>query len=103
VLDANILIRAVLGNRVRSIIEAYCESVSFFVPETAYHEAETHLATLVTARGGQPDKAIALLRSLTGLVDLIGIEIYGGFEAEARDPSLPAIPMIGPSWLLRSL
>jgi predicted nucleic acid-binding protein len=57
VLDANILIRAVLGNRVRRILEEYAESVSFFIPESAYAEAEEHLASLVTKRGGDPAKA----------------------------------------------
>jgi hypothetical protein len=38
VLDANILIRAVLGQRVRHILESYAESVSFFLAETAYLE-----------------------------------------------------------------
>jgi hypothetical protein len=42
VLDANILIRAVLGQRVRIILESHAERVSFFVPETAYLEAEEH-------------------------------------------------------------
>ena len=36
VLDANILIRAVLGQRVRRIIEDHAEQVSFFVPQLAY-------------------------------------------------------------------
>ena len=36
VLDASILIRAVLGQSVRRILEA------FFIPETAYAEAEEH-------------------------------------------------------------
>lgn len=54
VLDANILIRAVLGNRVRRILEEYADSVSFFIAESAYSEAEEHLATLVTKRGGEP-------------------------------------------------
>ena len=30
-------------------------SISFFVPETAYTEAEEHLATLVWRRGGDPE------------------------------------------------
>ncbi|MBI2689301.1 MAG: hypothetical protein HYX27_23600 [Acidobacteria bacterium] len=34
VLDANILIRAVLGPRVRRILEAHADSITFFVPET---------------------------------------------------------------------
>ena len=64
VVDANILVRAVLGTRVREVIETYAGSASFFVPETAYSEAEEHVATLVVKRGGDPEKAIALLRSL---------------------------------------
>jgi predicted nucleic acid-binding protein len=34
VLDANILIRAVLGQRVRRILEAHAADISFFVPES---------------------------------------------------------------------
>lgn len=61
VLDANILIRAVLGNQVRPILERYTDSVSFFVPDSAYLKAEAHLAVLVEKRGGDPAKALALL------------------------------------------
>ena len=85
VVDANILVRAVLGRRVREVIETYAGEVSFFVPESAYAEAEEHLAALVIGRGGDPEKALALLRSLGRLVDLIGSEVYGEFEAEARE------------------
>lgn len=42
VLDANIPIRAVLGTRVRRLLEKHADSVSFFVPESAYMEAEEH-------------------------------------------------------------
>jgi predicted nucleic acid-binding protein len=85
VVDANILVRAVLGRRVREVIETYAGEVSFFVPESAYVEAEEHLATLVTKRRGDPEKALALLRSLGRLVELIGSEVYGEFEVEARE------------------
>ena len=50
VIDANILVRAVLGRRVREIIEPYAEHASFFVPEVAYAEAEEHVPTLVSRR-----------------------------------------------------
>ena len=46
VVDANILVRAVLGRRVREVIETYAGDVSFFVPESAYAEAEEHLRHL---------------------------------------------------------
>lgn len=85
VVDANILVRAVLGRRVRELIETYAGEVSFFVPESAYAEAEKHLAALVIKRGGDPEKALVLLRCLGRLVDQIGSEVYGEFEAEARE------------------
>jgi predicted nucleic acid-binding protein len=72
VLDANILVRAVLGKRTREMIEKYGESVSFFVPEVAFAEAEEHLPALVTRRGGDPRKAIALLDALGQLMEIIG-------------------------------
>jgi predicted nucleic acid-binding protein len=59
--------------------------VSFFVPDVAYAEAEEHLPALVIRHGGDPGKALALLRSLASLVELIGSEVYGEFEAEARE------------------
>ena len=58
---------------------------SFFVPETAYAEAEEHLPALIVKRGGDPEKALALLRSLRPLVVLIGREVYGELEADARE------------------
>lgn len=75
VLDANILIRAVLGKRARELIETHFETVSFFVPETAHAEAEEHLAVLAARRGGDLETALALLRSLARLWELIGAEI----------------------------
>ena len=85
VLDANILVRAVLGKRVREVIETFAGQASFFVPEGAYAEAEEHLPALVVRRGGDPEKAIKLLRTMRGLVELIGSEVYGDFESDARE------------------
>jgi predicted nucleic acid-binding protein len=85
VIDANILVRAVLGTRVREVIETCAGQVSFFLPEVAYAEAEEHLPALVVKRGGDPGKALTFLRSLSGLVELIGSEVYGDFESDARE------------------
>ena len=84
VLDANILIRAVLGTRVRRILEQYAAGVSFFVPESALSEAEEHLATLITKRGGDPATGLGLLRAMAGLADVVSSDLYGDYEAEAR-------------------
>ena len=50
VVDANILIRAVLGRRVRQLIADACDRVSFYVAEANYDEATHYLAELAPAR-----------------------------------------------------
>jgi len=84
VLDANILIRAVLGLRVRHILETHADNISFIVPEPAYAEAEEHLAALVVRRGGDPMKAIRALKAVAGLTTMVGTDVYGNFEGESR-------------------
>jgi predicted nucleic acid-binding protein len=82
---------------VREVIAAYVGGVSFFFPEVAYADAEEHLTALVIRRGGDPEKALSLLRALGRMVELIGSEVYGEFEAEARerlghrDPERPVL------------
>jgi hypothetical protein len=97
VIDANILVRAVLGKRVRGVIEAYAEDVSFFVPEVAFAEAEEHLPALVIKRGNDPGQALAFLRTLGRLVEMIGSDVYGEFEAEARERLGQRDPMTCPN------
>jgi predicted nucleic acid-binding protein len=84
VLDANILIRGVLGQRVRRILEAHADEISFFVPETAYAEAEEHLTTLICNRGGDPEAGLISLRSMAALGTIVSPDLYRDFEAEAR-------------------
>ncbi|MDP9054082.1 MAG: PIN domain-containing protein [Acidobacteriota bacterium] len=93
---ANILIRAVLGIRVRRILETYADSVFFFIPELALSEAQEYLATVVTMRGGDPAKALRLLDAIVRLVDLVDTDIYGEHETEARNSSVLATRTIGP-------
>jgi predicted nucleic acid-binding protein len=52
VIDANILIRAVLGVRVRSLIERYCDVVAFYIAEANAEEAEFYLSTELAAKRG---------------------------------------------------
>ncbi len=102
VVDANILVRAVLGKRVREAIETHAEEVLFFVPETAYAEAEEHLSALVVKHGGDPEKALVLLRSLGRLMEQIGSDVYGEFEWKRENGWRGGTRKIGPYWLVRS-
>ena len=51
VLDANILIRAVLGKRVRDLIFENAARVKFFSPAVAYSDARKYLPALLEKRG----------------------------------------------------
>lgn len=54
VLDANILIRAVLGKRARHLLEAYAvHGIRFYAPQVAYADAEKYLPDLLIKRGNR--------------------------------------------------
>ena len=83
VLDANILIRAVLGLRVRTLLASY-GTVVFFAPDTAYEEARKHLPEILTKRGVAPQAALALLDSLAEVIQPVQRDTYESFEHAAR-------------------
>lgn len=84
VLDANILIRAVLGQRVRQLIAESCEDVAFYVAEANYEEAEHYLAELAPARGIGELVWRAALDSVMVAVQLVGQGELALMEEEAR-------------------
>jgi predicted nucleic acid-binding protein len=84
VLDANIPIRAVLGRRVREILEDHFTSTRFFVPDTAIAEAREHLPEILLKRGVNPESAMVVLDELPDLIGCIDDEVYGRFEKTAR-------------------
>jgi predicted nucleic acid-binding protein len=83
VLDANILIRAVLGRRVRELILEYVESVKFFAPDVAYADARKYLPELLTKRGVDVVPAMAVLDALESIVQPLEFELYAGFQQQA--------------------
>lgn len=85
VLDANILIRAVLGRRVRQLIEAYAvQGVRFFAPDIAFEDAEKYLPSLLKKRGKPDIDVPALLEYLRHLIEPVERDLYATFEYEAR-------------------
>ena len=75
VLDANILIRAVLGKRVRELILENAATVKFFAPTVAYDDARKHLPSLLEKRGISEGAALAVLASLESIVQSVDEEI----------------------------
>lgn len=80
VLDANILIRAVLGKRVRELIFDNAATVKFFSPDIAYVDARKYLPTLLKKRGVDAGAAMLVLDRLEGVVQPIDVELYEGMQ-----------------------
>jgi len=79
VLDANILIRAVLGRRVRQLIETYAsQGVRFFAPDVAFDDAEKYLPPLLKKRG-KPHDLSGSLGYLRNVIEAVPPETLCGF------------------------
>jgi predicted nucleic acid-binding protein len=95
VLDANILIRFVLGKTVPALLTAHAPTIDFLAPDTAFGEARRHLPSILRARGddgtGEAD-ALAALEALTAIVTPVPASSYEPMRTSAlarigqRDP-----------------
>ena len=83
VLDANILIRAVLGRRVRELILKNADTVKFFAPAIAYADARKYLPALLEKRGVKGSTALAVLDSLATVVQIVDEELYVDMQVQA--------------------
>ena len=83
VLDANILIRAVLGRRVRELIFENAARVRFFSPSVAYSDARKYLPELLEKRGVQGNAALAVLDRLESVVLSVEAEVFEGMRQQA--------------------
>lgn len=84
VLDANILIRAVLGNKVRTLIKANIETVDFFTPDVCLADAQKYLPILFKKRSIPAEPALILLNSLTSLLHVVDDLVYKSSIEEAQ-------------------
>ena len=84
VLDANILIRAVLGKKVRNTIQKYANSAQFFTPDVCFADARKYLPALFAKRNLPADEAIAVLQELTNFIAAVDANLYEIYEVEAK-------------------
>jgi predicted nucleic acid-binding protein len=83
VLDANILIRAVLGVQAREIIERHADTVAFFAPALAFDEARRHLPKIAGKQDVDPAPLLASLDRLAVIVELVPSEMVTPYESAA--------------------
>ena len=87
VLDANILIRAVLGQKVRDLILSHAATVHYFAPDVAYADARKYLPDLLARRGVDSVPAMTMLDRLEAIVRPLDADFY----AAARQGALHRI------------
>ncbi len=83
VLDANILIRAVLGKRVRELILEHAATIKFFAPDVAYADARKYLPALLDKRGVNSAAAMTVLDALEAVVLPLDFDLYAGLKPQA--------------------
>jgi predicted nucleic acid-binding protein len=84
VLDANILIRAVLGKRVPSLLRRYAEQGGFVAPDSVFREAREELPVILARRRMPVAPGLTTLDSIGILVQTVELETYAPMEAIAR-------------------
>lgn len=85
VIDANILIRAVLGSRVLGLLRKYAGRVEFAAPDAAFREAREHLPGILEGRKIPAALAMETLDLLMRWVQTVEVDTYASFETVARE------------------
>jgi predicted nucleic acid-binding protein len=84
VIDANILIRAVLGKKVRDTIQTFAPTTQFFTPDLCYDDAVKYLPILFAKRNLSSEDALDVLANLTCLIQIVDNSLYSLYEVEAK-------------------
>jgi predicted nucleic acid-binding protein len=84
VLDANILMRAVLGTRVRELVARYGKRIDLVAPDFAFDEARKHLPRIIQQRNLAAEPFMAYFVTLYNVIQTVEPEVYCVFEAIAR-------------------
>jgi predicted nucleic acid-binding protein len=85
VLDANILLRAVFGVRVRDLLDAFEQEVAFHAPDESFEDAQANIPLIAATRKIDPLEGFAVLEHLATFIKVMEYAAYGAHEVEARD------------------
>jgi len=92
VLDANILLRAVFGVRVRGLLEAYEDSVSFHCPDVCLEDARKYIPNVAARKSLDQASCLVALDEIAKIVAIVERGLYLDFKSSAlariasRDP-----------------
>lgn len=92
VLDANILLRAVLGQRVLELLEAFEDTVAFYSPDVCFDDARKYIPDVSSRRRIDPLPGLAVLEEVSNIVESVDQSLYEDFETVARKRVTPRDP-----------
>lgn len=84
VLDANILIRAVLGKKVRDQLIQFKDAVTFLSPDVCFDDANKYLPKIFEKRHLSPQFALEVVSELKTIIQVIDKEVYEQYAEEAK-------------------
>jgi predicted nucleic acid-binding protein len=84
VLDANILIRAILGRRVRQLLDAYALRVRFLAPNVAFDDMEEHVRRRIIGSPTSASELAEFFAYIRESVEPIDAHVYREYEEQAR-------------------
>lgn len=84
VLDANILVRAVLGKKVRDYLLSFTGVVEFFTPDICIADAQKYLPVIFEKRGMSSAEALTVLSHIQYLLNIVDKAIYQERMHEAK-------------------
>ncbi len=84
VVDANILIRAVLGQKVRQLFVAFSDKVAFITPQVCVDDAYRYLPNLLLKRGVDPQQALLFLQELMTIIQVIDDVLLEDYQLFAK-------------------
>jgi predicted nucleic acid-binding protein len=85
VLDANILLRAVFGRRVRELLETYEDQAQFYTPDVCFQDAQRYIPEFAKQRGFDADLGLAVLDQIGRIVEQVDRSLYEEYQNAARE------------------
>jgi len=85
VLDANILIRAVFGKRVGTILDRFEGRCDFYTPDVCVGDARKYIPELCNKRKLDAALALSVLDHVEKLVRPVARSLYSDLQLEARE------------------
>jgi predicted nucleic acid-binding protein len=84
VLDANILLRAVFGIRVRALLDEYEDTIAFYSPDICFDDARKYIPGLAGRRNADLAASHLVLDQIARIVQPVEFALYEELEQPAR-------------------